>query len=239
MWQSNNNNNNNNNNNYYYYYYYYNNNNNNNNNNNIQNSINAMPVSSCGLRLDNEAIRVAIGLRLGVNLCAPHACPCGAAVDALGIHGLSCRRSAGRFTRHSMLNDLLTRACIRSGVPAVKEPNGLFPSDEKRPDGVSLVPWRMGRCIAWDVTWPDTLAASHRLTTSVTISAGLTTRLTRLQPRAPDFLGAPKRPHPRKGLNEFRLMYEIREIIKIVLVQFYQIYLISLFKYIDILVTNS
>ena len=132
--------------------------------------LNAMPVSSCGLRLDNEAIR-AIGLRLGVNLCAPHACPCGAAVDALGIHGLSCRRSAGRFTRHSMLNDLLTRACIRSGVPAVKEPNGLFPSDEKRPDGVSLVPWRMGRCIAWDVTCPDTLAASHRLTTSVTIAA--------------------------------------------------------------------
>ena len=45
------------------------------------------------------------------------------------------------------------------------------------------------------------------------ISAGLTTRLTRLQPRAPDFLGAPKR--PCKGLNEFGLMYAIREILKI------------------------
>ena len=32
-----------------------------------------------------------------------------------------------------------------------------------------------------------------------TLSAGLTTRLTRLQPRAPDFLGAPERPHPRKA----------------------------------------
>ena len=64
-------------------------------------------------------------------------------------------------------------------------------------------------------------------------SAGLTTRLTRLQPRAPDFLGAPERPRPRKGLNEFSLMCEIREIMKIVLVQFYQIYyLISLFNYI-------
>ena len=80
--------------------------------------LNAMP-GRLGLRLDNEAIRVAIGLRLRVNLCAPHVCPCGAAVDALGIHGLSCRKNAGRFTRHSMLNDLLTRACIRSGVPAV------------------------------------------------------------------------------------------------------------------------
>ena len=31
--------------------------------------INAMPVSSCGLGLDDEAIRVEIGLRM--NLCAP------------------------------------------------------------------------------------------------------------------------------------------------------------------------
>ena len=55
---------------------------------------------------------------------------------------------------------------------------------------------------------------------SARTSTGLTTRLTRLQPRAPDFLGAPKRPHPRKGLNEFSLVCEIPEIMKIVLVQF-------------------
>ena len=72
--------------------------------------LNAMPISSCGLKMDDEAVRVAIGLRLGVNLCAPHNCPCGAAVDALGIHGLSCRRSAGRTSRHNMLNDIIFRA---------------------------------------------------------------------------------------------------------------------------------
>ena len=37
----------------------------------------ALPISNCGLRLDDEAIRVAVGLRLGVNLCQPHPCPCG------------------------------------------------------------------------------------------------------------------------------------------------------------------
>ena len=37
-----------------------------------------------------------------------------------------------------------------------------------------------------------------------TARAGLTTRLTRLQSRAPDFLGAPK--WPRKNLNEFGLL---------------------------------
>ena len=31
----------------------------------------------------------------------------------------------------------------------------------------------MGRCIAWDVTCPDTLVASHRLMTSVTIAAAV------------------------------------------------------------------
>ena len=121
---------------------------------------------SCGLRLDDEAVRVAIGLRLGVNLCAPHGCSCGALVDALGIHRLSCRRSAGRMSRHDMLNDIIFHACIRSGVLASKEPTGLFLNDEKRTDGMTLVPWKMGRCVTWDVTYPDTLVAFHHQITA-------------------------------------------------------------------------
>ena len=123
--------------------------------------LHAWPISSCGLRLDDEAIRVAVGLRLGVNLCAPHACPCGAQVDARGNHGLACRRSAGRLPRHALLNDLVHRALVKAGVPSAKEPSGLLRSDGKRPDGCTLVPWYRGRCLAWDVTVPDTLAASH------------------------------------------------------------------------------
>ena len=35
----------------------------------------AWPITACGLRLDDEAIRVAVGLRLGVSLCTPtHVC---------------------------------------------------------------------------------------------------------------------------------------------------------------------
>jgi hypothetical protein len=35
----------------------------------------AMPVSNCGLKLGNKAVRVAVGLRLGLNQCLPHSCP--------------------------------------------------------------------------------------------------------------------------------------------------------------------
>jgi len=41
--------------------------------------------ASCGLKLDDEAARVAVGMRLGLNRCVPHQCQCGAQVDARGI----------------------------------------------------------------------------------------------------------------------------------------------------------
>ena len=37
----------------------------------------ALPITSCGLKLDDEAVRVAVGLRLGMDLCQPHQCRCG------------------------------------------------------------------------------------------------------------------------------------------------------------------
>jgi hypothetical protein len=52
--------------------------------------LHALPITSCGLRLDDEAVRVAVGLRLGATLCEPHKCPCGSDVDAEGTHGLAC-----------------------------------------------------------------------------------------------------------------------------------------------------
>jgi len=35
--------------------------------------LHALLISSCGLRLDDEAVRVAVGLHLGARLCEPHA----------------------------------------------------------------------------------------------------------------------------------------------------------------------
>ena len=37
--------------------------------------LHALPVASCGTRVDNAAIRVAVGPRIRVHLCEPHICP--------------------------------------------------------------------------------------------------------------------------------------------------------------------
>ena len=109
----------------------------------------ALPISACGLRISNEAFRIAIGLRLGLNICESHSCPCGGVVDAKGIHGLSCKCGAGRSIRHQQITDLVWRALRRIDTPSIKDPSGLLPGDDKRPNGLTLVSWQGGRFLAW------------------------------------------------------------------------------------------
>ena len=112
-------------------------------------------------RLDDASLRIAIAIRLGATVCAPHTCICGTTVESSGIHGLSCRKSAGRIIRHNSLNDLIKRSLATAEIPSRLEPTSLSRSDGKRPDGISLMPWKQGRCLVWDVTCCDTLAISH------------------------------------------------------------------------------
>ena len=124
--------------------------------------LNALPVSSLGLRMDNNTVRVAVGLRLGSPLCRPHTCHhCGVQVDGTATHGLSCKWSEGHHQRHAAVNDIIHRALSAAHLPSRLEPTGLSRSDGKRPDGVTLVPRRSGRLLVWDATCPDTFAPSH------------------------------------------------------------------------------
>ena len=122
----------------------------------------AVPVPSLGLHLDPETtVRIAVALRLGAQICEPHICRlCGRVVTRLGLHALSCKKSAGRFPRHAQLNDLVKRGLSAAGIPSALEPVGLDRGDGRRPDGLTTFPFTRGRCLAWDATCTDTFADS-------------------------------------------------------------------------------
>ncbi len=123
--------------------------------------LSALPSANLGLRLGNQELRIAVGLRVGAPLVRPHRCVCGAEVTQDGHHGLACRRSAGRHQRHALANDVIVRAIRSVDVHAELEPSRLLRSDGKRPDGATLDPWKHGQYLVWDFTCPDTLAPSH------------------------------------------------------------------------------
>ena len=126
----------------------------------------ALPVTSCGLRLTDDAVRVAVALRLGCSVCVAHTCRCGALVDTQGLHGLVCKQAPSKIARHQAINDIVARAISTSGTPVMKEPVGLTRLDGKRPDGLTLIPWQGGKSLTWDVTVVSTLADSYLHVTS-------------------------------------------------------------------------
>ena len=128
--------------------------------------LNAIPVPTLGLKLDDSSLRLACGLRLGTQLCEPYTCICGVQVDRKGRHGLSCKKAKGTFARHTHSNELIKRALATAGVPSVLEPTGLTRNDGKRLDGLSLFPWSMGRNLIWDYTCSDSLCKSYVTKTS-------------------------------------------------------------------------
>ena len=122
----------------------------------------APPVASLGLRLEDETVRIGVGLRLGVPICSTHKCTqCGDQVDVYGTHGLHCRKKPGVHSRHTALNDKIKRSLVAAEVPAILEPVGLCRSDGKRPDGVTILSWKRGHPLTWDVTCWDTFAPSY------------------------------------------------------------------------------
>lgn len=123
--------------------------------------LHALPSRSIGTLLNNNYFRIAIGLRLGTDLCEPHKCRCGVTVDKKGHHGLKCSKSAGRYSRHTELNLIIKRALASADVPSVLEPVGLVREDGKRVDGMTLITWSRGQTLIWDSTCTDTFAPSN------------------------------------------------------------------------------
>jgi len=130
----------------------------------------ALPITACGLRLEDEAVRIAVTLRLCSILGSPHTCRCGSLVEATGVHGLVCKQAPSRVVRHHALKECISRAFSAAGIPVRKEPAGLVQRDGKRPDGCTLIPWRGCKPLASDVIVCTTVADSY--VTAASQSAG-------------------------------------------------------------------
>ena len=58
-------------------------------------------------------------------------------------------------------SDVIKQFLNAAEIPCHLEPNGLYRSDGKRPDGVTMDPWSGIKVLVWDATCPDTLAPSY------------------------------------------------------------------------------
>jgi hypothetical protein len=104
--------------------------------------------------MTTHAVRIAVGLRLGLHHCQTdlYVCVAPPSIRADCTVCLANEILSGRATRHQQLNDLVYRALRRADVLAGKKPAGLTRIDGKRPDGLTLIPWEEGRSLTWDVT---------------------------------------------------------------------------------------
>ena len=81
-------------------------------------------------------------------------------MDSTGLHGLSSY-NAGRFPRHSAMNDVVKRALQKAGLPSVLEPPGLDRGDGSHPDSITVFSFSGGRNLVWDCTCVYTFAGVH------------------------------------------------------------------------------
>ena len=127
--------------------------------------ITAYPIAQVWTRLDDETLWISVALRVGLNVCLAHQCRCGATVQSDGLHPLSCRFSAGRFPRHSAINNIIKRSLDTAGLHSILEPVGLDRGDGRRPDGVTSFPFKGGKALAWNATCTDSFSASNLYST--------------------------------------------------------------------------
>ena len=81
--------------------------------------LNAMPITTYGLALSNEELRISVCLRHGLPLFRSHQCTCGETVDELGQHCFTCKPNSGKQARHHAINQLIHSEWTRSLSPSL------------------------------------------------------------------------------------------------------------------------
>ena len=123
----------------------------------------AVPTPVLGNFSDAEELRV------GANIsCAPTClCKCGVRMDARGYHCLSCRLNEGSLSRHAGINSIIKRCLGKIGLPSILEPSELDRDDGRRPDGITIFPWKHGKCLVWEAIVVDAFSKSHKIASSI------------------------------------------------------------------------
>ena len=81
------------------------------------------------------------------------------------ITRLSCRFSAGRFARHSTINNIIKGSLDTAGLHNILEPFDLDHGDGRRKHGVTSFPFKGGKALAWDATCSDSFSTRNQYST--------------------------------------------------------------------------
>ena len=111
--------------------------------------LNVIPCKNLVLKLDDQQLRISIDLRLDVPLMVKE-----------------WYKSAGRFSRHATLNFFKKQTLGSLDLPSMLERvvlncSILYRTDDERPDGVTMNPWKMGMQLVSGVTVVDAHAPSR------------------------------------------------------------------------------
>ena len=67
-------------------------------------------------------------------------------------------KSSARIARHIYINEIIYRVLVKAKIASVKEPAGLYRTDGKRSDGLTLIPWQVDKNLVWVITVVDKIA---------------------------------------------------------------------------------
>ena len=108
-----------------------------------------------GLKLDDQQLRVSIGIRLCANICVAHTYHCGKSVERVFLPPRVLV-----FSHHATLSSLVKQTLGCLDLHSMLEPRGPYRTDGKRSGGVTMITCEMGKQM-WDVTVVDALAPSR------------------------------------------------------------------------------
>ena len=108
-----------------------------------------------------KTVELRIGLRLGSKICKRHNCVCGKDATEDVWHGLSCLKIARSFSRHLILNAHSKQSLYSTQILSVLDPRHLHRTNQKRSNGLTLVPWAVAEQLLWNVMVVDSIAPSR------------------------------------------------------------------------------